>query len=359
VAGYLGDIGNRKWIITISLLFWSGATMITGLARGVLDLVLFRSIATAGGESLYAPAAYSLLAHHHRRTRSLAMSVHQSALYLGVIAAGFVGAWLATRWGWRSAFYAFGAVGIVLGFVFIVRLQDAPHGPQASGPPGALPPAQPAARVNPFQAASVLFRTPTACLLTVGFTAIVFVNNAYVVWEPSFVKQKFDLSLEAAGGHAMLYHHLAALAGVLLGGPLSDALLARRPRFRIELQATAMLLGVPTIVWMGLSGSLVGTWLATAALGLCRGLYEANTHAALFDVIPPRYRASAVAMMTMVGFLIGSLSPGLLGQCRTLFGQEQGLSYGFAGLAGAYLIGGIAVLIAVLKTFKKDRLSGG
>ena len=45
----------------------------------------------------------------------------------------------------------------------------------------------------------MLFRTPTALLATVGFTAIVFVNNAYLVWAPNFLEEKFQLSLTEAG----------------------------------------------------------------------------------------------------------------------------------------------------------------
>lgn len=60
IAGYVTDRFSKKWIITVSLLFWSMATMFTGLARGLAGIVLFRNVATAGGESFYAPAAYPL-----------------------------------------------------------------------------------------------------------------------------------------------------------------------------------------------------------------------------------------------------------------------------------------------------------
>ena len=85
IAGRLGDLWNKKWIITCSLLFWSMATLMTGLTGGLLGLILLRSVATAGGESFYAPAAFPLLAEHHTRTRSLALSIHQAALYIGMI----------------------------------------------------------------------------------------------------------------------------------------------------------------------------------------------------------------------------------------------------------------------------------
>lgn len=346
VAGYLGDIWNRKKIIVCSLLFWSAATMCTGLAGGLAALIAFRSVATAGGEAFYAPAAYPLLAAHHKRTRALALSIHQAALYIGVMVSGFIGGFIAEKWGWRSAFFVFGGGGILLGFVLMRRLMDAPPMADAPGAP---------AREPVLRALGVLFRSPTALLLTAGFTAIVFVNNAYVVWAPIFLQEKFQLSLTKAGGYAMLFHHLAALGGIVFGGWLSDRIAVTRPVFRLRMMSSAMLLGVPVIFLMGRAGALVGACAAMAGFGLFRGFYEANTHAALFEVIAPRHRASAVGVMTMLAFLVGSLSPWLMGRFREMAAAGQGLSLGFSALSGAYLIGGIAVLAAVIFTFERDR----
>ncbi|MBN2296453.1 MAG: MFS transporter [Pirellulales bacterium] len=347
LTGYFGDNWSRKWIITISVTFWSLATMLTGLARGLTGLILFRSVATAGGESFYAPAAYSLLAQFHKKTRSLALSIHQCALYVGVMVSGFLGGYIAEQWGWRATFYIFGGCGVLLGIILAFRLKNSPRDlPTQLGSSDQ--------KVTLLEAFTALFRTPTALFLTTGFTAIVFVNNAYVVWAPSFVQEKFNLSLTAAGGGAMLYHHLAALVGVLIGGKISDTMILSRRQFRLELQAAAMLIGVPTIVWMGLTDSLMSTWIAMACMGLCRGMYESNTQASLFDVIAPRYRASAIAMMTMVAFLFGSTSPWLLGCCCEWFPDGSGLSYGFASLSLVYLIGGLAVLIGLKTTFRHD-----
>lgn len=346
VAGYLGDIWNRKKIIIGSLLFWSAATMSTGLAGGLVTLIAFRSVATAGGESFYAPAAYPLLAAHHTRTRALALSIHQASLYIGVMVTGFLGGYIAERWGWRSTFFMYGGGGIVLGFILMFRLLDAPA-PAAVSSAGA--------RDSVWQALGVLFRSPTALLLTAGFTAIVFVNNAYVVWAPVFLQERFQLSLTKAGGFAMFYHHLAALVGIIIGGWLSDRLAAARPVFRPQMMGAAMLLGAPVIFFVGRADSLIVACATMAGFGLFRGLYEANTHAALFQVIAPRHRASAVGIMTMLAFLIGSLSPWLLGRLREASPAGQGLGYGFSCLSGAYLLGGLAVVAAVLFTFQRDR----
>jgi MFS family permease len=351
IAGYLGDIWSRKWIITCSLVFWSSATMFTGAVHGLVGLVAFRSVATAGGESFYAPAACSLLAALHKRTRALALSVHQASLYLGVMVSGVLGGYIADRWGWRSAFYVFGGCGIVLGLVFVWRLKDAPRDGHAAG--------LPAVKIGPIEALGVLFRTPTALLATAGFTAIVFVNNAYLVWAPNFVEEKFRLSLAEAGWNSMFYHHLAAMIGVLVGGRVSDLMVLRRPQFRLQLQTTSMLLAAPMIAAVGLGGTLVVTCAAMAGMGLFRGLCESNTQATLFDVIPPRYRSSALSMMIMIGFLVGSTSSLLLGYSRSVFGQAHGLSYGFAAFSLAYLVGGLAFLAALLFTFHRDRYVEG
>ena len=90
IAGFLGDRFNRKRIITFSLLFWSLATMGLGFTSTFAAVILLRSVATGGGESFYGPSAMSLLASHHKETRSLAFSLHQAALYLGLMLSGFL-----------------------------------------------------------------------------------------------------------------------------------------------------------------------------------------------------------------------------------------------------------------------------
>ena len=90
VAGFCGDRFSRKWQITGSLMFWSlmtvgmgyvGNFQVLGVAVSAFACVMFfRSSATGGGESFYAPRAYAVLAVHHGETRSAAGSVHQAAL---------------------------------------------------------------------------------------------------------------------------------------------------------------------------------------------------------------------------------------------------------------------------------------
>lgn len=357
LAGILGDRFNRKWVITVALLFWSFMTAATGFVGGVCGLVFFRSVLTGGGEAFYGPSAYALIAAHHRETRSLALSVHQAALYLGLMFSGALVAWVlhelhAAAWVvscfgeagyWRPVFLVFGGLGFLLGLSFIWLLKDGGRAANAEKPS--------------FGAGCrAFFCCPTVVLNALGFIAICFANNAYISWAPKFAAQKFGLSVGAAGNGTMLYHHLAAFVAILVAGWVTDAMIRRgNPRFRLLLQFTAMFLGAPMLVWFGFAPSVAACFTATTLYGAFRGLYEANTQASAFDAVRPEHRSTVVALADLLAMLLGSLSPLLIGAMSDRMGLA-GFEWGFALMGGAYVIGACAMACAFLFTFEKDRI---
>ena len=362
IGGFVGDRFSRKWIITFSLLFWSLMTAYTGFVGGMCGLIFFRSIATGGGESFYVPSALALIAAYHKETRSVALSIHQSALYCGLMFSGALVAWaLRLFGGWRPVFFTFGGLGFLLGVVFVWALKEGRSG--ATGETPVVPVNGQDARSSskragrPFsQSLRAYFCNPSALLATGGFVAAVFANNAYLSWAPKFVARKFDLSVGAAGNGTMLYHHVAAFAAIMLGAFVTDALVKRRPRFRLGLQAVALILGAPMLVLVGFSSALVGVWAAVAAYGVFRGLFEVNAHASLFDVVPPEHRSTAEGLMTMIAFLLGSLSPLMIGMLSDKYGV-RGFEIGFAVLGGCYAVGAALLAMSFFLTFVKNRIS--
>lgn len=352
-AGLLGDRFSKKWIITASLLFWSLMTACTGFVGGICGLIFFRSIATGGGESFYGPSAMALLAAHHKDTRSIAMSVHQSGLYMGLMFSGALVAWaLKMIGGWRPVFMIFGGAGFLLGVIFIFALKDF----RASSASPIPPPASSTHSSSSLLAVKAYFTNPSALLATAGFVMVVMTNNAYLSWAPKFVARKFDLSVGTAGNGVMLYHHIAAFAAIMLGAFITDLKIRKHPRFRLGLQIFALLCGSPTLVWMGVTPSLVSCWFALAAYGACRGLFEVNTHASLFDVIEPRYRATAEGLMTMVAFFLGSLSPLMIGALSNSYGV-RGFEIGFSILGALYALGAVFLFISFRFTFFRNRVA--
>jgi len=356
VAGYAGDVLRRKWIICGSLFFWSTTTVFTGMSRSLAQLVVFRGVSTGGGEAFYYPAANSLIGQLHHKTRALAMAIHQTANYTGIIASGLIAGYIAETYGWREAFYVFGGAGIVWSLVLLARLKHTPPPGEVEAEDAAEPEAPSAApeRIPLRVVAREVFRKPTFWVLCLAFGGHQFAMIGYLTWMPTFLYEKFHLSLTEAGFYSMLFHHVAAMLGVLVGGRLSDRWSQRRSTARMETEVLGLLLGAPFILLMGTTGNLWVCYVGLAGFGLARGIYDSNLFAAQFDVIPPRLRSSSVGLMLAFGFLVGGVGPWMLGWIK----QTQGLTFGIASLSVAYLLAGLCVAVGLKAFFAKDYYRG-
>ena len=354
VAGFLGDRFSRKWIITCSLIAWSLMTVCMGFIGGFAGALFFRSIATGVGESFYAPSAYALIAVHHRESRSMALSIHQAALYVGLMVSGLIVAWALGILGtWRNVFIAFGLAGCMLGVAFVWALKDGGEEVRVSRPPEGT---DATSASLPLSAGiRAYFCNPSALCATAGFVAIVFVNNAYLFWAPKFAAEKFAVSVGEAGKGVMLWHHLLAFGAILLGGALTDRFVARMPRFRLGFQILALLCGAPALLWIGLAPSFAALLVASGAYGVFRGAFEVNTHASLFDVVPSAHRSTAVGLLNMIAFFFGGLSGVAMGALSQRWGV-RGFEIGFGVMAGAYAVAAALMSVSFFFTFRKDRV---
>ncbi len=345
MAGYIGDLFSRKWIVTLSILFWSIATMFTGLSNGVIMLIIMRSIATGGGEAFFGPANYSLLASYHKNTRSFAMSIHQTSYYLGIIVSGYLAGYVGEHYGWRNAFYIFGAVGVIHAIVLIFRLKD--NLPIEKGLEANVAVKE---KIRFFEGFKVLFTTPSAVVLTIGFSGLIFVITGYLTWMPTYLYENFGMSLSSAGFHSMFYTHLFAFFGVLIAGKLSDRIARKNPASRMMMQGISLLAAAPFIVLMANSTVMVTIFIGFAGFGFARAFFDANTYTVLYDVVPEKYHSSVSGVMIMTGFLVGSLSPVILGYLKPLFG----LSFGISLLAVVWVVCGALLIFTSKYLFKKD-----
>jgi MFS family permease len=118
-AGNVGDRFRRKNVIIWGLYIWSIICLFTGLARKFGQLLFFRA-AEGMGETFYFPATTSLLSDYHgKRTRSRALGLHNTGVYVGTIAGGFFAGLIGQHYGWRLSFYVFGSLGIILGLAIM------------------------------------------------------------------------------------------------------------------------------------------------------------------------------------------------------------------------------------------------
>ncbi len=346
LAGFAGDLFRRKWIIFLSLLTFSVGTLLTGLSTGIFLLIVFRSIATGGGEAFYYPAATSLIGQFHQKTRAMAMSIHQTSLYAGIVASGFIAGWIGENYGWRMAFLSFGAVGVLWALVVLFKVNDTPM-------PAAKPEEEQAEKAAFSDIIKGVFSRKTVWFLSLAFGCMCFVNVGYLTWMPTYLHEEFGLSLSEAGLHSTLYHFLFAFIGVLFGAQVSDRLAARRRQIRMEVEIIGLLLGAPFIYWLSKAGSLPACYVAMGLFGFFRGMYDSNLFAALFDVMEPRYRASSMGIMLSFAFIIGALAPVILGWVKTVASLGQGLVL----LAALFMAGGGLVWMGLKFCFAKDYFS--
>ena len=123
LAGMIGDRVNRKWLIVGSLFVWSTVTLAMGYAQNFDQLYWLRALMGVS-EALYIPAGLSLIADFHSsKTRSLAIGIHMTGLYMGQALGGF-GATIAASFSWQSAFHSFGIIGIIYSVVLILFLRE-------------------------------------------------------------------------------------------------------------------------------------------------------------------------------------------------------------------------------------------
>ena len=365
VAGPVGDRFSRKWLITLSLIAWSLMTFMMGfvgdwricgfLVPAFFVVMFFRSIATGVGESFYGPCYPPLIAAFHKETRSIALSIHQGARDVGLMTSGILTAWaLGFLGSWRHVFMAFGAAGFLLGVSFIWLLKDVRRETgDAAGPSNN----RTAEKSNDSFLSGVAYfvRRPSAWCAMAGFVAIVFVNNAYLFWAPKFMAEKFNMTVGTAGAQTMLYHHLFAFVAIIAGGLVTDRFVKRMPRFRLGFQIVALLCGAPCLFFTGFAPAAATMIAMSAAYGVFRGLFEVNTHASLFDVIPPQYRSTSVGIFTVVAFFFGGLSGVLMGALSQKYGV-RGFEIGFGLMGATYVLGALLMMISFFVTFKRDRI---
>jgi sugar phosphate permease len=345
-AGFVVDRISRKKAILGGLYAWSVICISTAFSQGFRALFVLRA-AEGLGETIYYPASMSMVSDYHgEKTRSRAIGVHQTSVYAGTIAGGFFAGLIGQYYGWRWSFVVFGGLGILLGFVLNRFLREPRRGQVDSAPTAE-------ASLTFRQFLALLRRTPTMLCLTGAFACSNFVALVLLAWMPKYLYDQFHMSLAVAGLTATVFVQLASVLGSLAGGWLADFLRARTPGGRILVQAAGVLCGAPFVAFCGITRSVPSLILALTAWGFCKGVYDANIFASLFDVVRPEARGTAAGFINSMGWIGGGWAPVAVGYIA----RDHGLGAGITAASGVYLLACALLLIAAVFFVKKDTQS--
>ncbi|MBK9707465.1 MAG: MFS transporter [Acidobacteria bacterium] len=325
IAGIVGDRFNRKFLIISGLIFWSLITVLTAFSTKYSHLVMVRAL-EGFGEAFYFPASMALISDYHGpETKSRAMGIHQSSVYAGTIAGGAVSGYMGQHFGWRSSFVLFGSLGVVLGFILILALKEAPRSRSVPVEPDAhsmIDLRKPGLWSDILE----ILRNPMVRILIAVFVGANFVASIFLSWMPTFLYRKFSMSLSMAGLSGTAYQQIASIIGVVVGGILADRLVRRYLGGRMMAQALGLFGGVIFIFLTGWTLSVPVLIIAMAGFGFFKGIYDANIWASLYDVVKPERRATALGMMNSIGWLGAATAPPVIALASQRYGMSACLS---------------------------------
>lgn len=343
-AGWICDRVSRRNVIVSALVFWSLVTAATAVCTGYRELLLCRALGGLG-EAFYFPAAMSLLGDYHKLTRSRAMSIHQSAVYGGSIAGGFLSGYMGEHHGWRSSFILFGCGGLLIGLLLFALLREPSRGKADIGVSGTVD-----EHFSWFDGVAGVFRNPYALVMIFVFVCANFVAVVFLTWLPTLLHDRFHMNLSLAGLNSTVFLQTASVVGVLAGGWMADRMV-RGPggsgrSGRQFTQMIGLLCGVPFIFLQGWTHTTSIIIIAMCGFGLFKGLYDANIWAALYEVIPVSRRGTTVGLMNSIGWLGGGLAPIAIAAGSQRFSMGACIS----ATAIIYLCGGLVLVLALRKS---------
>ncbi len=334
-AGTIVDRVRRKTAILGGLYGWSAICMATAAVSGFRGLFAMRALEGLG-EAFYFPASMSLISDYHGpATRSRAIGVHQTSVYIGTIAGGFFAGLIGQHYGWRWSFIVFGVAGILLGLVLNRWLREPQRGEVEQLAVSKTLPLK--------ETIHAILNEPGALALLGAFFCANFVAVVLLTWMPKFLFDRFHLSLAMSGLTATIYVQLASMLGAVCGGWLADFWRAQRRGGRMLVQALGVFGGAPFVVLCGMTRSLGWLIVALTVWGFFKGFYDANIFASVFDVIRPETRGSAAGLMNTVGWLGGGGSAPIVIAWLASF---YGLGGAIAMASAVYLIAGGLLLMA-------------
>ena len=350
-AGLTADLFSRKWMVVSGVAIFCLGIFLSGFVASVGLLIVTYGVLNGFGQTFYYPSATSLISQLHKESRATAISILQLGLYIGIIGCGSLAGFLAGKGGesWRTPFWIFGGIGLVWAALMIFTLRDTKP---AAAPSGAVD------KPSIAEAMKAVLSKPTAICVTLGLAMMIYVDIGFKNWMPSHLQSQFLDSCPFlqrwAGLHAVVWHYVGAVIGVLVGSRIGDRLVKSRPGIRLDLGVAGLGLAIPFIVWRSLTPSFALCCAAMFGFGIFRGVYDSNFMASFFDVVNPRYHASGVGIMMCIAFLFGSLSSTVLPVIAKAFDGKMGFS--MASLAGFYLVG-VAILALARFAFLRRDLS--
>jgi len=344
-AGAVADRISRKWLIVGSLGVWSAVTLLMGYCNTYNQVFWLRALMGVS-EALYIPAALSLIADYHEgKSRSFAVGIHMTGLYLGQAVGGF-GATLAAAFSWQQTFHWFGIIGVLYAVVLIFCLHEKRQPERTSEQIQ-----EPVQNIPVLKGFGMIFSNIAFWIILFFFASTSLPGWATKNWLPTLFAESLGVPMSQAGPISTITIAISSFIGILIGGPLSDKWVKKNIKGRVYTSAIGLSLMIPALLLLGLGNGMFAAVSAGLFFGIGYGMFDTNNMPILCQFVPSRLRATAYGIMNMTGVVAGAVCTQVLG--RWAEGGNLGLAFAvLGGITALALIVQVAVLRPVTDDMK-------
>ena len=346
ISGPLIDRLGTKRAFSLAAVFWSVATILHALGRGLWSFFALRILLGLAEAANFPAASKAVAQWFPANERSTAVAIFMLGAGLGAIITPPLTVWTLQTLGWQWAFIIPGSLGLVWVFLW----QRWYH----------LPETHPT--IEPTEKALILEQRSnqqsqgswTALLSYREFWGILIARVVsdfpfyfFLFWLPQYLIDVRGFDLRAIAMFAWL-PWVAADLGALTGGSLSSALVTRGYTINRARK---------TVIWLGAVlvalAVIPAYYTASSALALaliCFVLFAIQVKGSVFFTLPTDlFPADRVATVWGVFGAVGSLGGSLLGLLAGYLIQEAGYESVFLMIASLHLISALLLQVFVPK----------
>lgn len=338
LLGAAADRVPRLALIGWALGLWSAMTAASGAVRGFAQLAAAR-VLVGVGEAALTPAALGMLGDAFPPRRlALATGVYYAGIPLGTAASLLLAGWVAPRFGWRTCFYALGALGLA-SLALLALVRDPPRrGGRAQTT---------SVRAVAAELASLFRGRPELFLVMLGGSALVYASAA-ALHAVTWLVQERGMPYASAAYTAGAMTAAAGFVANPVGGWVADQCQRRLRGGRSWSLVFLTLFFVPwSVAFLLLSTSsplFYVCWFFSAASATA---YFGPLFAAVQELAPQQARSSAVALTLLVTNLLGvGPGPWITG----IIGDRVSLTAGLLLSIGVSVCGIAPFAVAALRT---------
>ena len=296
----VADRTSRSWVITISLVAWSGFTALCAAAQGFWSIFLAR-IGVGVGEAGGVAPSYALISDYFpQEKRARAIAIYSLGIPIGAAGGVLIGGYVAANVNWRAAFLTVGVLGLVIAPFFKWLVRD---------PPRAKPPGQAVAGASDQpslgQIARILAAKKSFWFLAFGAASSSMLGYGLGFWLPSLLIRSFGLDLEQASYFIAAILLTGGVAGIMAGGWLGDRLGQKDRAAYARLPAICFAIAAPLFAYGIMAPTVLIAFIAVAIPQALVYVWLGPVVTAVQHLVEPRSRATASSLFLLINNLIG------------------------------------------------------